>query len=151
MYVPLPNTTSRAISGGPIDLIDHLGQALHNFNLIKKLALFDGNVPRCLHHSLPTSDSLCMNPLYKESIPEISNFNKGNQHNLLFETVEYDQLGKQLGFIEIIRRLLSILAGYFKKPDLKDYKCTKLLVEVFGTAFNVVAIVIKEFDAVANK
>ncbi|KAL0857081.1 hypothetical protein Bca101_062235 [Brassica carinata] len=109
MYVPLPNTTSRAISGGPIYLIDHLGQASHNFNLIKKLSLFDGNVPRCLNHCLPTSDSLFMNPLYKESIPKISNFNKGY---------------------------------FFLKKTYRIMNVQNFWLYVFGTAFNVVTIVI---------
>ncbi|KFK35650.1 hypothetical protein AALP_AA4G018400 [Arabis alpina] len=68
---------SRAISGGPIYLSDHLGKASHNFDLIKKLAFRDGTIPRCLHYGLPTRDSLFKNPLFdKESILKIFNFNK---------------------------------------------------------------------------
>ncbi|KAG2330914.1 hypothetical protein Bca52824_002094 [Brassica carinata] len=71
------HAASRAICGGPIYLSDHLGQASHNFDLIKKLAYFDGTVPRCLHYALPTRDSLFKNPLFdKESILKIFNFNK---------------------------------------------------------------------------
>ncbi|KAF3500239.1 hypothetical protein F2Q69_00039478 [Brassica cretica] len=71
------HAASRAISGGPVYLSDHLGEGSHNFELIKKLAFFDGTVPRCIHYALPTRDSLFKNPLFdKESILKIFNFNK---------------------------------------------------------------------------
>ncbi|CAH2053575.1 unnamed protein product [Thlaspi arvense] len=71
------HAASRAISGGPVYLSDHLGEGSHNFDLIKKLAFFDGTVPRCLHYALPTRDCLFKNPLFdKESILKIFNFNK---------------------------------------------------------------------------
>nr|BAF00996.1 putative raffinose synthase or seed imbibition protein [Arabidopsis thaliana] len=71
------HAASRAICGGPVYLSDHLGKASHNFDLIKKLAFFDGTIPRCVHYALPTRDSLFKNPLFdKESILKIFNFNK---------------------------------------------------------------------------
>ncbi|KFK30726.1 hypothetical protein AALP_AA6G019300 [Arabis alpina] len=71
------HAASRAISGGPIYVSDHLGKGSHNFDLIKKFAFRDGTIPRCLHYGLPTRDSLFKNPLFdKESILKIFNFNK---------------------------------------------------------------------------
>ncbi|VVB06957.1 unnamed protein product [Arabis nemorensis] len=71
------HAASRAISGGPIYISDHLGKASHNFDLIKKFAFRDGTIPKCLHYGLPTRDSLFKNPLFdKESILKIFNFNK---------------------------------------------------------------------------
>lgn len=69
------HAASRAISGGPIYVSDSVG--LHNFELLKSLALPDGTILRCEHYALPTRDCLFEDPLHDgKTMLKIWNLNK---------------------------------------------------------------------------
>jgi stachyose synthetase len=67
---------SRAICGGPVYVSDKVGH--HNFDLLKKLVLPDGNIFRCQNNiALPTRDRLFENPLFGgKTLLKIWNLNK---------------------------------------------------------------------------
>lgn len=69
------HAASRAISGGPIYVSDHVGK--HNFELLKRLVLPDGSILRCAYYALPTRDCLFEDPLHDgKTMLKIWNLNK---------------------------------------------------------------------------
>lgn len=69
------HAASRAVSGGPIYVSDHVGK--HNFQLLKTLVLPDGSLLRCQHYALPSRDCLFQDPLHDgKTMLKIWNINK---------------------------------------------------------------------------
>ena len=76
------HAASRAVSGGPIYVSDHVGK--HNFQLLKTLVLPDGSLLRCQHYALPSRDCLFQDPLHDgKTMLKIWNLNKVRHSRLL--------------------------------------------------------------------
>jgi len=84
------HAAARAISGGPVYVTDKPEE--HNIDILKKLVLSDGTVPRPVNPALPTRDSIFIDPFKDKKLFKIFN---NNTYNYVLAVFNFYYPGKE--------------------------------------------------------